>query len=172
MSIIFKISDNSSIQLHILEDEIYKFTECELLYMDNNRKICLSNDYLYVYVNNMLSRLQNIPILDGCSNCFGRLGRWQEYYYDELLIGEFSDEIKLMEKATFISTENYGIFLYSFDNKIWLEMNRGYDENCSMDAIQFYSNSDNYRMLLVSLSKDILVEWERKLIRYYRMINS
>ena len=90
------------------------------------------------------------------------MGKWQEYYYyDVSYIEKYSVEVDLMEKSLFISTENHGTFLYRYNGKLLLEINRGYNEDCSMSPIEFYDNSTNYQLLLRKISDQVLYEWEK-----------
>jgi len=126
--IVLKIPDNGEFRLELEESGIHKFS-----FKSNSAgksEITISEDYVYTFIDNILGRLNKIPILKQ-QQLFGRLGKWQEYYYyDVSFVKDCEDEIKQMENATFVSGECYGIFLYKSDDKIWMELNKGYDVKC------------------------------------------
>lgn len=113
----------------------------------------------------MLGRIEKLPTLRQIE-MFGKLGKWQEYfYYDYLEIENHQEEIEEMEKARFVGTECYGIFLYRDDGKIWLEMNKGYteEEELELSPKNYYNSPQNYRILMVSVPDAVLNEWKRLL---------
>lgn len=156
------ISDNEGFILDY-GDEIHKFYECTLTFKNKSEEICLTEDDLYYIVEGMLYRLQNIPLLEHEKE-FGRIGKWQEYYlFSRPEINWHSEEVKHMEESLFKSGVNHGSFMYKYDGKVWLEFNKGYSEECGMSPLKYYSDPVNYRVLLTSISDEILAEWEKKL---------
>ena len=142
-----------------------KFDTCMLNYYDNGNKIMLSEDYLYVFVEDILGALRNIITIEDIE-CMGKIGKWQEYfYYSDIDNKLHKNKIDLMKKATLVSTEQYGLFIYKCQGKIWIEINCGYDEQCGLSPIDYYGNSNNYRMALIHIDETLLMEWEEELCR-------
>ena len=150
------ISPCVELQLEFDANEIEHFSDCKLQFLQKGIVETLSEDYLYYFVDEMLGRLKNIPILED-DNMWGKIGQWQEYYcYEDDYNEKHAKEITMMESAIFISTANYGTFLYSFHNKIWLEINRGFFEGSEFSPMDYYSDPANYRVLLSGISADTL----------------
>lgn len=154
-----KISDIE--EMRLIFSEFQRFAICKLSYKDKVYEMDMSEDYLYILIENMLGRIQSIPIVKQ-TELFGKMGKWQEYfYYDVSDIERHSIEIELMKKSIFVSTEKYGTFLYNYNGNVWLEVNRGYDEECGMSPIEFYDDSANYQLLLRKIPDNILYEWKK-----------
>lgn len=100
------ISTNREFRLEFNTTKIGRFSECKLQLVNEEVVEKLCEDYLYVFIDEMLGRLKNIPVLNN-SNMFGNMGKWQEYYYFESDYNkQHYKEINIMRKATFISTED------------------------------------------------------------------
>lgn len=159
------ISQEQELRMEYDSNNIQRFSMCKLLYKNNNAEICMCEDYLYVFIENMMGRIKNIPNVNR-ESVFGKLGKWQEYfYYDSLYVKEHLDEIEQMKKAIFISTENYGIFLYKFKEKVWLEIDKGLDEACKLTPYEYYDDPDNYQVQLLQVSDEKVCEWSKKLVK-------
>lgn len=158
------ISNNRRFELEFEEDNLQKFSICKLWYKDNNLRISMYEDYIYFFIDNMLGRLNAIPSLEKYE-LLGALGKWQEYFYfDSSYIKKHRNEIKQMENAIFISTELYGVFLYSFGKSIWLELDKGYNKKqCHTTVIDYYNNSSNYCILMTMISQKNLDRWKKDL---------
>jgi hypothetical protein len=61
-----------------------------------------------------------------------------------------------------IICEDY-VYIYQFNDKIWIEFNKGYDESSKMSPHEFYRNPSHYRILLVELPRATLYEWKKTL---------
>lgn len=157
-----KIPNNGEFRLEF-DDKVKKFSMCKFFYLNNEFQIQISEDFLYVFVENIIGRMKNIPVINK-KDLFGKLGKWQEYFYfDERYVKKHSQEIEIMEKSVFISAEYYGTFLYEHDDSIWIEFNKSYNEAKDVAPMDYYSNYSNYRVLLEPLSKDIVFDWRVKL---------
>ena len=111
------------------------------------------------------------PVLNN-RNMFGKMGKWQEYYYFELGYNkQHYKEINIMREAIFISAENYGLFFYQCDGKMWLEVDRGFPSGCKVDPLDYYSVSNNYRVLLSNISVEVIEEWKKQLEEIERTIS-
>lgn len=162
------IHENSKFEL--LFDDTNRFAPCRLIYIIDNSAINIYEDYLYVFVENMLGRINEIPILNQ-ENLFGKLGRWQEYYfYNKKYVQKHSEEIGMMERAIFLSAEKYGIFLYKYKDKFWIEINKGFGKSCKQSPCKYYSNPINYRVYLSEISYERIQEWKKELERYREML--
>lgn len=165
------ISANKEFRLEFNTTKIERFSECKLQLVNEEVVENLCEDYLYVFIDEMLGRLKNIPVLNN-SNMFGNMGKWQEYYYFESDYNkQHYKEINIMKKAIFISTEDYGLFLYQCDGKIWLEVDRGFPSGCKADPIDYYSVPNNYRVLLSNISFEVIKEWKKQLEEMERVIS-
>lgn len=150
-------------ELELFFSKAQRFSLCQLKYKDKEYEIDMCEDYLYMLIENMLGRIQNLPIVEQ-QKLFGEMGKWQEYFYYSLSDNELhSTEISLMKKSIFISTEGYGTFLYKHNGNVWLEINRSYNEENGLSPIEFYSTPANYRILLAVISNKTLNEWENLL---------
>ena len=157
------ISPCVELQLEFNANEMERFSDCKLSFLQNGVVETLCEDYLYYFIDGMLGRLKNIPILED-ENRWGKIGQWQEYYYfEDDYNRKHAKKITMMERAIFISTENYGTFLYSFQNKIWLEINRGFFEGSEFSPMDYYSDPANYRVLLSEISAGAIKDWTEKL---------
>ena len=151
--------------------KIERFSECKFQFIKKEVIETLCEDYLYVFIDGMLGRLRNIPILSN-RNMLGKVGKWQEYYYFEPDYNEkHYEEINIMKKAIFISTESYGLFLYQCDGKIWLEIDRGFSELDKLNPQAYYSESDNYRVLLSYIPAEVIKEWKEELEKIENIIS-
>ena len=162
MILSLKIPNNGEFRLEF-DDNPKRFSMCKFVYLNGETQIQIYEDFLYVFVENMLGRIKNILMIKK-KDLFGVLGKWQEYFYfDTRYVEEYSHEIEIMEKSIFISTECYGIFLYEYDNNMWIEFNKSYVETEGIIPFDYYSDFSNYRILLASLSKNILFDWKSEL---------
>ena len=153
-----KIPDIGELRLDFNESK--KFSMCKFSYKDKEREIDMCEDYLYIFVENMFGRVQNIPTVEEME-MWGKMGKWQEYfYYDSSDIELHSKEISLMKKSLFVSTESYGTFLYKHNEYVWLEINKGYNEECNLSPIDFYNNPANYRISFMEIPNKALNEWK------------
>lgn len=55
---------------------------CKFLYVNDGGQILIYEDYLYIFDENILGRLQRLPKIKQ-NRLFGLLGKWQEYFYFE-----------------------------------------------------------------------------------------
>ena len=157
------ISPQAELRLEFNENQMERFSECKLLFIKDGVRETLSEDYLYYFIDEMLGRLKNIPVLVD-ESMWGKIGQWQEYYYfEDDYNRKHEKEITMMESAIFISTENYGTFLYSFRNKVWLEINKGVTEWDEVSPMEYYADPVNYRVLFQEIPADTIKEWAEKL---------
>lgn len=158
-----KISNSRKFRLEFDSNDIHRFSQCKFWYNDNEVEIELSEDYLYIFVEEILGRIDNIPSLK--HPClFGKVGAWQEYYYfDPEMANNHIEEIAQMESAMLVSTECFGTFLYEYRCAVWLEIDKGFDKIQDRNTREYYNNPDNYRVILTSVSKQILCEWKTQL---------
>ena len=164
------ISSCKEFRLDFNTTKIERFSECKLQFVNEEVIENLYEDYLYVFVDEMLGKLKNIPILSN-RNMPGKMGKWQEYYYFESNYNEqHYKEINIMKKAIFISTENYGIFLYQCDGEMWLEIDKGFPESDKINPLDYYSAPNNYRVLLSTISAEVIKEWKEQLEEIERVI--
>ena len=154
-----KISNDEEFKLYF--SQLQRFATCRLSYKSKDYELDLSEDYLYIFVENMLGRLTYTPTIES-TELFGKIGKWQEFfYYNDSDIMQHSAEINKMKKSTFVSAENYGMFLYKYNGKVWLEINRGYGEDSCMSPLDFYNDPANYQLLLRMVSENILCECKK-----------
>lgn len=140
-----------------------RFSECTFSFIEKTREITLYVDYLYIFVEAMLGRLQNMADISD-PDLFGKAGKWQElYYFDFPEIEAHSKEIRFMQDSLFVSAEKYGSFLYRYNRTAWLEINNGYNECCGLSPAEFYSDPHNFRLLLTAIPEKTLNEWETAL---------
>ena len=166
-----RISENEELNLKFNNSSIERFTECKLEYIKNGVKTNFSEDYLSIFVEDMLGRLENIHTINEKS-MFGQMGKWQEYYYfDTAYNKRHSEEIKTMESSIFISAEYYGSFLYEYNGDIWFELDKGYSESEQCTPMQYYSDTSNYRVTLKCISNKETENWREQLkkIKYIIM---
>lgn len=169
MILSMKIPNNGELRLEF-DGILQRFSMCKFTYIHDMFQTQSYEDYLYVFIENMLGRLESLPKIKD-KHLFGVLGKWQEYYYfNHSYLKKHLDEIEIMEKAVFISTESYGIFLYEFDNEVWIEINKAYNDHKDLTPMKYYSNSSNYRVLLAQLSKDVVNNWTIQLEQIKRQI--
>lgn len=162
MIVCLKIPNNGEFRLEF-EGTPQRFSMCKFVYLNNESQIQIYEDFLYVFIENMLGRIKNIPVIKQ-KKILGILGKWQEYFYfDNEYVEKYSREIEIMEKSIFISAECYGIFLYEYDNGVWIEFNKSYNETEGIIPLDYYSDFSNYRILLAALSKNILFDWKSEL---------
>lgn len=157
------ISESTAFRLSFNINKIGRFSQCKLQLVRGNVVENLSEDYLYVLVEEILGRIRNIPNLEN-RNAIGNIGKWQEYYYfDSEYNNKHAVEIETMEKAIFFSAEKYGSFLYKYDNKNWLELNKSFCDSYSSSPVEYYSDPDNYRILLSYISYEMVENWKKQL---------
>lgn len=157
------ISPQAELHLEFNENQMERFSECKLLFIKDGVRETLSEDYLYYFIDEMLGRLKNIPVLVD-ESMWGKIGQWQEYYYfEDDYNRKHAKEITMMERAIFISTANYGTFLYSFRNKVWLEINKGVTEWDKVSPMEYYADPVNYRVLFQEIPADTIKEWTEKM---------
>ena len=144
---------------------VNRFTICKLMFTAGEQEIEIYEDYVYIFIENMLGRICNIPSLK-MDFLLGEIGKWQEYYYDTAYIEKHADEIEFMSKALFLSGEKYGIFLYEYKGDIWLELNRGFSELSGLTPYDYYCNPDYYRVSLNKVSEKKIGEWKNTLEQY------
>lgn len=157
------ISDKKKLVLEFSDNNIHRFSECKLLYKSEDFELNICEDFLYIFIEDMLGRIKEIPIITEIE-MFGKIGRWQEYYYyDSLYVQKYSKEIELMENSIFVSAENYGSFLYKFNGRIYMELNRGYCESCTLNPYEYYNSPDNYNIFICQISYEMLHDWKEKL---------
>jgi hypothetical protein len=160
---ILNIPNNGEFKLEFENDNLTKFSMCRLSYQNNNFSVNICEDYVYIFIEDMLGGIATLPLLTDC-NLFGRLGQWQEYYYyNAAYVENHTQKIDLTKKAVFFSSECYGAFIYQLNDKIWIEFNKGYDESSKMSPHEFYRNPSHYRILLVELPRATLYEWKKTL---------
>lgn len=95
------ISESTAFRLSFNINKIGRFSQCKLQLVRGNVVENLSEDYLYVLVEEILGRIRNIPNLEN-RNAIGNIGKWQEYYYfDSEYNNKHAVEIETMEKAIF-----------------------------------------------------------------------
>lgn len=109
--------------------------------------------------------LENLHNIDEMPDLLGGIGKWQEYYYyDEKLIQDHQKQIFYMKKAIFLSAEMYGLFLYKYKGEVWLEKDRGYQENeLFTTPKEFYDSLNNYRVIFTLIPKNRFSEWIMKM---------
>lgn len=111
----------------IVDGDCGRFTECELKYVAlDGGTTHLYTDYLYVFVEGMLKRINKICEVPEKINQCGiiSMGKFQEYcYFDSHFFHENEECISLMEKSTLMSGDKYCLMLYSYKGVIWLELN-------------------------------------------------
>ena len=164
-------STNKEFRLEFNAAKIGRFSNCKLQLVNEGVIENICEDYLYVFIDEMLGRLKNIPVLNN-SNMFGNMGKWQEYYYFESGYNkQHYKEINIMREAIFISAENYGLFFYQCDGKMWLEVDRGFPGGCKVDPLDYYSVANNYRVLLSNISAEVIEEWKKQLEEIERAIS-
>ncbi len=166
------ISPYEELRLDFDDNNIERLVNCKFQYIKYGLIKTIYEDYLYVFVEEMLGRLNDLTILND-KTMFGKMGKWQEYYYFKSKYNErHMQEIKIMESAVFIGTENYGIFLYEYDEKTWLEINKGYSETDKKGPFEYYSSPDNYRVLLKCISTKELKKWREQLENLQGILNN
>ena len=140
-----------------------RFSFCKLLYENGSLKLNVGEDYLYVYVECILYQIRKLFVITS-KNAFGEMGKWQEYYYyDDEYNVRHAEEIADMKKSILFSESHFSCFLYRYKESTWLEFNQGYEEQNMVDAYEFYSNPQNYRIVFTEISYEVLIEWESKL---------
>ena len=155
-----KISNTKELRLVFIDEDISRFAMCRLEYVDKDNRTDICEDYLYIFVENILGRIKNIPTI-GPKDIWGRVGKWQEYfYYDSQEIELYEEEIKIMKQSLLVSAECFGIFVYKFEERIWLEINRGYREECGLSPVDYYSEPLNYRVLLTEIEEVKMGRWQ------------
>lgn len=163
MHLCLNISKSKKFVLEFTDEKLQKFSLCKFFYKNNECTIDIYEDYAYIFIESILGSINKKMTLIQ-SDLFGKLGQWQEYYYyDSNYIKEHLDQIEEMKEATFVSSESYGIFLYEFDKKIWIEFNRGYDEHYNIRPIEYYKTPVTYRIFLAEISQEVLNKWKQKL---------
>ncbi len=157
-----KLSENT--ELDLLFNEKERFSSCSLIYKEDGNTLSMYEDYLYYYVEFMLYRIKNIHTIES-KDIFGKVGKWQQcYMYSKSYYKLHAQEFSLIEKTEFISTAGYGVFLYSFDGSYWMEIDKGYSDDCRLSPIEYFSDFLNYRMLLTPIPKERIDEWFKELI--------
>lgn len=165
------ISLDKELGLEFNTTKIERFSECKLYFIKGEVIEILYEDYLYIFIDEMLGRLRNIPILNN-RNMLGKIGKWQEYYYFESSYNEkHYKEIDIMKKAIFIGTESYGLFLYQCDGKIWLEIDKGFSELDKLNPLEYFSDPDNYRILLSYIPTEVIKEWKEQLEKIEKVLS-
>lgn len=102
--ICFDIADKIKLILEFPDDNIERFSSCKVLYKYNEMELNIYEDFLYVFIADMLAMIRNIPVLP-FSDMFGKIGKWQEYfYYKRGYVKRHSKEIEVMDRARFIDT--------------------------------------------------------------------
>ena len=76
------ISPQAELRLEFNENQMERFSECKLLFIKDGVRETLSEDFLYYFIDEMLGRLKNIPVLVD-ESMWGKIGQWQECYYFE-----------------------------------------------------------------------------------------
>lgn len=154
------MSFNSKIALKF--NNMNRFSNCKLLYKNTEREDILCEDYLYIFVDEMLGAINSLSIIT--EDMFGKVGQWQEYYlYEDDFNKRNQKRIEIMERVTLLSAAKYVLFIYKFNNEVWIEIDKVYSEFGKGDPYDYYSNFQNYRYLLVSLTNEDLQEWSDKL---------
>lgn len=160
------LSDNCGLKLIFNRHNMNRFTMCKLIFVTNEYEKEIYEDYLYIFVENMLGRIGSIPSLKQ-ESLFGKIGEWQEYYYyDTAYIEKYSREIEFMTRALFLSAEKYSIFLYECKGELWMELNKGFSELSGLSPYDYYCNPINYRVSLNKISEKKIQEWKSTLEQY------
>lgn len=166
MQVDLNIDASTSLRLTILSEKIERFSPCRLELINDCFIVCLcEEDYLYVFVENIYKRLQNLHNIDEMPDLYGAIGKWQEYYYyDKQYVCNHQKQISYMKKTTFLSTELYGLFLYKYKGKVWMEIDKGYEESeIFATPKKYYDSFKNYRVILELISNDRISEWMIKI---------
>ena len=164
--IYLSLSENCGFKLKFDNRNINRFTMCKLMFVTNEQEKEIYEDYIYIFIENILGRICNIPSLK-LDSLFGKIGKWQEYYYyDTAYVEKHSSEIEFMEGALFLSAEKYGIFLYEYKGDIWMELNKGFSEFSGFTPYDYYCNPNNYRVSLNKISEKRIWEWKSTLEQY------
>lgn len=155
------------------DSECKKFTECELKYIAMNGETThLYSDYLYIFVECMLKRINNICVIPEKPNQDEviSMGKWQEYcYFDSDFFHENEEYISLMEKSTFMSGDEYCLMLYGYKGVTWLELNKCY-ENHNMLPAEYYASPNNYQIFIAPISNKTISEWKHCLVSLYESV--
>lgn len=159
--IILPLSGSGQIHIKTENRPLARFLDCEWCYIDNfGNETELTKDYLYLFVERTLKQIDAMPSLDDIPELFGKIGQWQEfYYYPHDFNNAHAPEISRMQKALWLSTEEYGLFLYCFHNEVWAEIDRGYRPGLG-DVKKYYHDPENYRVLLGRVNRDDIKEWK------------
>lgn len=164
--IYLSLSENHGFKLMLDSYNVNRFTMCKLMFVTDKQEQEIYEDYLYIFVENMLGRICSIPSLK-LDSLFGKIGEWQEYYYyDTAYIEKHSSEIEFMARALFLSAEKYGIFLYECKGEVWMELNKGFSELSGLTPYDYYCNPNNYRVSLNNISEVKIREWKNTLEQY------
>ena len=167
------ISPDEEFRLKFDTTEIERFTDCEMQLVKGEEVKTVCEDYLYIFIDEMLARLRHLPVLtDG--RMLGKVGEWQEYYvFTNKYIKRHKKKITVMENTIFVSNGCHGVFLYQYDGKIWLEMDEGVDYSDKSEkysAIRYYSTPDNYRVLFTNIPPERIEEWKKELEKIEEII--
>ena len=167
------ISPDEEFRLKFDTTEIERFTDCEMQLVKGEEVENVYEDYLYVFIAEMMARLKNIPVLTN-GRMFGKIGEWQEpYLFKDKYTRKHKKKITITENARFVGTARYGLFLYQYDGKIWLEMDEGVDYSDKSEkysAIRYYSTPDNYRVLFTNIPPERIEEWKKELEKIEEII--
>lgn len=166
MQIDLNINADTSLRLTILSEKVERFSPCRLELINIHFRVSLcKEDYLYVFVENIYKRLQNLHSIDEIPDMQGVIGKWQEYYYyDKQFVCNHQKQIFCMENTTLLSTELYGLFLYKYKGKVWIEIDKGYEESeIFITPKEYYDSFKNYRVVWELVSDDRISEWMTKI---------
>ena len=153
--------------------KIERFADCEMQLVKGEEVKTVCEDYLYIFIDEMLARLRHVPVLtDG--GILGKVGEWQEYYvFTNKYIKRHKKKITLMENTILVSNGCHGLFLYQYDGKIWLEINKlfWYSNNSKKySPCWYYSTPDNYRVLFTDIPAERIEEWKKELEKIEEII--
>ena len=164
------ISPDKEFRLKFDTTKIERFVDCDMQFVHEQVVETIYEDYLYVFVEPMLKSLEDVPVLDD-ENMFGKIGAWQEHYYFKRKYKKHHEkEITIMEDTLFKSTPGYGIFLYQYDGKVWLEMNKGFSDSSKYTPFKYYSNPNNYRVFLIEISPERIEQRKKELEKIEEII--
>ena len=61
--------------------------------------------------------------------------------------------------------------LYQCDGKIWLEIDKGFSELDKLNPLEYFSDPDNYRILLSYIPTEVIKEWKEQLEKIEKVLS-